>query len=127
MIKSIIKVIPALAIFLAIVSIPFWMNLGAEEMEKPELPSGMSECIESREYMRINHMKMLDEWRDESVRKSEHFYTNSKGQKFEKSLVKTCMNCHSSQEKFCERCHSSVGVKNYCWDCHFTPEQMEAK
>lgn len=124
--NSVIKVIPALAVFVAVVSIPFWANAGgAEKMEEPEMPNGPTECVESREWMRTNHMKLLDDWRDRVVRDHEMEYTNQKGQKFDMSLTKTCMQCHTSQEKFCERCHKSVGVKNYCWDCHFTPDMVK--
>ena len=33
----------------------------------------------------------------------------------------TCMSCHTDKAKFCDRCHDTVGVAPYCWDCHVEP------
>lgn len=115
------SIIAGLIIFVGLVSYPFWSNLGRSEgFAAPVLPTEYTECVESREFMRNSHMKLLDHWRDEVVRETKHVYVNSKGVKFNKSLSKTCLNCHDNKEEFCDRCHNSVGVKNYCWDCHNT-------
>ena len=76
--------------------------------------------MESRAWMRANHMELLDGWRDEFVRKGERTYTASDGREFEKSLTRTCLGCHDNQEEFCRKCHDYVGVDPVCWDCHGT-------
>lgn len=116
-------IITGLVLFLALVSYPFWSNAGrSNNWEPPVLPDKTvhPECVESREFMRSNHMVMLHQWRDEVVRHEEYVYTNSQGKRYYKSLTKTCLACHDNKEQFCDRCHSSIGVDNYCWDCHLT-------
>ena len=74
--------------------------------------------------MRDTHMQILNEWRNAAVRDGERIYVNSKGKKYVKSLTNTCMGCHTDKEKFCDRCHNTVGVAPYCWDCHnLSPNQ----
>jgi hypothetical protein len=119
------RVIVALTFFAAVVTLPFWSNLGGREMPVPEILPGPTECVESREFMRANHMKLLDQWRDSVVREGVRDYVNAKGQHFKMSLSETCMECHSNKERFCDRCHNSIGVKNYCWNCHLTPDLMK--
>jgi len=111
--------------FIILVTYPFWSKVGAEKtaMEiKPELPVGHTECVESKEFMRSSHMTLLHQWRDGAVREHKRTYVNQKGKEFKKSLVGTCMNCHTSKEKFCDQCHSSVGVTMDCWSCHVSPD-----
>ena len=73
--------------------------------------------------MTTQHMKMLDQWRNEVVRDSERFYTSSTGKMYEKSLQNTCMECHSNKSKFCDQCHNYIGVDPFCWDCHIEPKE----
>ncbi len=114
-------IMAALLIFVLLVTYPFWSQMGGEkDVLLPVLPTGQTECVESREYMRANHMKMLHDWRDEVVREGKRTYVNSKGMEFNKSLTNTCLKCHSNKEQFCDRCHKTAGVDNYCWDCHHT-------
>ena len=62
-------VIPGLAVFVGIFTMPFWLNFGSEEYRYPEvaLPKGQividgqsvdagAACIEPKEWMRANHM-----------------------------------------------------------------------
>lgn len=117
-------ILVGLILFIIGVSYPFWSKVGAEKvkMVEPELPVGHTECVESKDFMRSSHMSLLHEWRDGAVREHNRMYTNVKGQTFKKSLVGTCMNCHTSKEKFCDTCHKSVGVTMDCWNCHVAPE-----
>ena len=110
--------------FIVLVTYPFWSNAGAEKVKQiqPELPVGHTECVESKEFMRSSHMTLLHSLRDGAVREHERMYVNKKGQTFKKSLVGTCMNCHTSKEKFCDQCHQSVGVTMDCWSCHVSPD-----
>lgn len=82
-----------------------------------------SACIGSKEYMRANHMRVLNEWRHSSVRDGNRVYVAPDGRKIEKSL-NTCLNCHSGNRMFCFNCHMYANVKPNCWNCHISP--MEA-
>ncbi len=119
-------IITALILFLALVTYPFWSQLGRSmALPEPVLPTDQKECVESRAYMRSHHMQMLHEWRDEVVREGKHIYVNQKGQKFVKSLSNTCMKCHTDEKAFCEQCHQAVGVKLYCFRCHNLQPDLE--
>ncbi len=116
------KVIIGLGMFLAVATLPFWIGFGdTEPMPEPVIREGLEACVEPKEFMRANHMQLLDEWRDSAVRKSERVYVSSSGKEFEKSLTETCLDCHSNKEEFCDRCHKSVAVEPYCWSCHLVP------
>jgi hypothetical protein len=76
--------------------------------------------------MRAEHMQLLNDWRDEVVREGMHEHTSTlTGEHFSKSLVKTCMKCHESKEKFCDKCHDTLDVNPYCWDCHVAPKEAK--
>lgn len=118
-----IPILLALAVFLGLFTLPFWSQVGKDPMPQPVLKAGMeaTECVEPAAYMRANHMKLLDDWRVEVVRKGERTYVSSTGKKFDKSLTKTCLNCHTNAEQFCDSCHNAVDAKLYCWSCHLVP------
>ncbi|MBI4687699.1 MAG: sulfate reduction electron transfer complex DsrMKJOP subunit DsrJ [Nitrospirae bacterium] len=126
------KVIAGIIIFLALVTFPFFYKTGKANVQiEPKINTpvieGLSEkkCVESKEFMRANHMQLLNEWRDAAVRDGQRTYVASDGKSYAISLQNTCMNCHSNKKEFCDTCHSYTGVKPYCWDCHIAP--MEAK
>ncbi|MDY6822518.1 MAG: sulfate reduction electron transfer complex DsrMKJOP subunit DsrJ [Thermodesulfobacteriota bacterium] len=119
-------IITGLIIFFVIVTIPFWYNLGADaEVPEPELTEkakAAEKCVESTEFMKTEHMQILDLWRESVVRDAKRTYINSNGKAFDMSLTNTCLDCHSNKEKFCDRCHNYASVRPYCWDCHNTKE-----
>ena len=124
------KIIVGLIIFIGLFTSPIWYDLASgESSNKPNivLPDNkdIKECVASTEYMRASHMDLLNEWRDEVVRKGNRIYTSPSGKEFEMSLTKTCTNCHSNKTEFCDQCHDYLGVTPYCWDCHVEPPQME--
>jgi hypothetical protein len=124
------KIIVGLIIFIGLFTSPIWYDLASgESSNKPNivLPvnEDMKECVASTEYMRTSHMDLLNEWRDEVVRKGNRIYTSPNGKEFEMSLTKTCTNCHSNKTEFCDQCHDYLGVTPYCWDCHVEPPIME--
>jgi hypothetical protein len=119
------KVIAGILVFLVLMSSPFWLNAG-KVSKAPELEKATTEekkCVESKEFMRPNHMQMLDDWRNTVVREGEREYENSEGKKFKKSLTLNCLECHKDKEKFCDKCHIYTGVKPYCWECHIDPKE----
>jgi hypothetical protein len=120
------KIITGLAIFLILLTFPFWFNIGQAAYEQPELqlPEGEEQCIEPTEWMRANHMELLDTWRDKSTREAKPTYVNSRGEAMEISLQKNCMSCHTNKAEFCDKCHTTAAVSPYCWDCHVAPEEV---
>lgn len=118
-----------LAVFLALASYPFWHAAG-KAMSGPELDLEtpairalpVRQCIAPIAEMKTRHMQILDEWRTEVVRNGRRTFTTSDGRRFEMSLTGTCMKCHSSKERFCDRCHDYAAVKPKCWDCHNVPD-----
>ena len=117
------KVILFLIVMVGLLTFPIWYGLASgADGAKPALKKASGDaCVESNEFMRAWHMDMLNTWRNDAVRYADRSYTNAKGQKFEKSLTNTCMDCHDEEEKFCGECHSYAGVEPYCWNCHNLP------
>lgn len=94
------KIITGIVIFLGLMTFPFWMSLG-KAVNPPEAEIAQQlgeECIEDAEYMRENHMKLLNDWRTEVVREGDRIYVASDGEKYEKSLQNTCLKCHAKGE-----------------------------
>ena len=84
------------------------------------------QCVEPTEYMRRNHMKVLEGHRDKTVHE---------GVRTKKYSLKECINCHASQQtgsvtaakdNFCVSCHSYAAVKIDCFDCHSSKPQSTA-
>lgn len=122
------KILTGLAVFVVFMTYPFWNNIGSAAYVRPELEKAKqgTQCIESVEFMRAEHMAMLNDWRDEVVRDGSHEYQSTlNNQIFQKSLTKTCMACHENKDKFCDKCHDTVAVDPYCWDCHVEPKGVQ--
>ena len=75
-------------------------------------------CVESKEFMRAEHMKLLNDWRDSAVRDGARLYVNTEGKAYTISLQNTCMHCHSNKVEFCDTCHNYAAVTPNCWGCH---------
>lgn len=80
-------------------------------------------CVESNEFMRRNHMKVLMHQRDETV---------LEGIRTKKFSLKQCIECHASEktgsvaaskDDFCVSCHSYAAVQIDCFDCHSAKPQ----
>ena len=116
------KVIAGIIIFLLLVTLPFWYNSAtgqATYVPDLKIETEAESCIESKEYMRANHMDILDDWRLEVVRGSGRIYKAADGKEYEKSLTNTCMSCHKSKDDFCKKCHDYAAVEEpNCWNCH---------
>lgn len=128
------KIIIGLLIFVGLVTFPFLFSAG-KVVAKPEpkidtpeiqkLPENERKCVEPKAFMKGEHMKLLNEWRDSVVREGDRIYIGDGGKKFDISLQNTCMKCHSNKKKFCDECHNYAAVKPYCWDCHIAPKEKE--
>jgi hypothetical protein len=116
------KIAIGVIFLLIIITLPFVYNLavgGSAPRPTLEMPVGHTQCVEQKEYMTAQHMDLLDEWRDAVVRDGEKIHTSeAHGTTHEMSLTRTCMDCHTSKENFCDRCHAYADVDPYCWDCH---------
>ena len=136
------KIVGGLAVFAALVSLPFWFSATAGTPERrPELKMALDKtrasadgklgCIYPAAEMREKHMDLLNDWRNEYVRDGKIFYTDKAGAKINwpdgkpmmKSLTNTCIRCHSQKEKFCDECHAFAGATPYCWACHVLPKE----
>lgn len=128
------KIIIGLLIFVGLVTFPFLFSAG-KVVAKPEpkidtpeiqkLPENERKCVEPKAFMKGEHMKLLNDWRDSVVREGGRIYIGDGGKKFDISLQNTCMKCHSNKKKFCDECHNYAAVKPYCWDCHIAPKEKE--
>jgi hypothetical protein len=128
------KIIAGLVIFIGLFTFPVFYNMGKTstmpeaKLDTPaikELPEAERKCVESKEYMRANHMQLLDSWRDKVLREGNLVYESTSGKKYIMSLQNTCMHCHSNKKEFCDRCHNYTNVKPYCWSCHIPPKENE--
>ncbi|MEJ2221865.1 MAG: sulfate reduction electron transfer complex DsrMKJOP subunit DsrJ [Desulfobacterales bacterium] len=120
--NSKVLIVTGVVIFLLIVLFPFWYMRGKAspppEVELTPMAKAAQKCVRSTEYMRAEHMQLLDVWRDSVVRESKRIYVNPEGKEFNMSLSNTCLDCHSNKAEFCDRCHNYASVSPYCWSCH---------
>jgi hypothetical protein len=126
-------------VFLAIAIFPFYNNIGkvnAKPEPKVDTPAiqeyeklnGKKECVESKAFMRAEHMVLINNWRDSVVRDYNRLYISDTNHKrWNMSLQNGCMHCHSNKKKFCDECHNYMAVKPFCWDCHIQPKEEETK
>ncbi|MEC4686560.1 MAG: sulfate reduction electron transfer complex DsrMKJOP subunit DsrJ [Nitrospirota bacterium] len=126
------KILLGLIIFLAFATFPFYTNMGkAVAKPDPKLDTPViqqmkvKQCVESKEFMRAEHMQLLNHWRDAALRRGERLYKGSDGRITEISFQNQCLRCHSNKKKFCDECHSYAAVKPYCWDCHIAPKEAK--
>jgi hypothetical protein len=115
-------IITGVIIFFIIVTFPFWYNRG-KAAPQPNLiltakAKAAKVCVRSTEYMKAEHMQLLDVWRDAVVRRGERIYVSLDGKEYTMSLTNTCLDCHANKAEFCDRCHNYASVRPYCWDCH---------
>ena len=118
-------VIAGIILFTAAAAFPFfWYAVG---QDKPfpvlELPAGEKKCVESKRFMRADHMRLLDAWRNSVVRDQMLIYSATDGSRYKMNLRGTCFGCHESKGKFCDPCHEYSNITPPCWDCHVAPAE----
>ena len=115
-------IVTGIIIFIVLVTFPFWFNLGkaapAPELKLTDKAKAAKACVMDTDYMRAEHMQLLDVWRHSVVRNGKRVFVNTSGKEFNMSLSNTCLDCHSNKADFCDRCHTYASVEPYCWDCH---------
>jgi hypothetical protein len=122
------KILPGIVIFVALAAAPFLYNKGAgfagykpdPKIDTPAIKElgAKKLCVEPKAFMRAEHMKLLNEWRDAALRDGKRVYVSSTGKQYEINLQNGCLKCHSNKKKFCDECHNYMGVSPYCWTCH---------
>jgi len=123
------KIIAGIIIFLCLITFPVWYNVvsgKAAYTPKLEIVTKEKKCVEPKEYMRAKHMELMNEWRQSVVREGNRTYTGLDGKNYDMSLTRTCLDCHSNKEQFCDRCHSYAGVTPTCWNCHVIPKESKS-
>jgi hypothetical protein len=125
MYKDKVKIAIGLVIFGLVAIMPIWYNIASgKAADKLEVQAvqGEKTCVEATAFMKANHMKLLNQWRNSGVRDNVRTYrSNLNGKSYEISLVYTCMSCHTNKEQFCDKCHNYADVTNDCWNCHVDP------
>ena len=123
------KIMAGIIIFLSLVTFPIWYNVTggkAEYVPDLKIVTQEKQCVESKGYMRANHMQLLNEWRDTVVRGDNRGYVASDGKKYDISLSRTCLKCHVNKADFCDKCHNYVEVTPTCFNCHVVPEEKKS-
>ena len=131
------KIITGVIIALLLLAFPaIWVAAYGECDYVPALePAEKGEkCIESEEYMRENHMQLLNDWRTIVVRGGEREYVATDGEEYYIGLASpenpeelplqtgACLECHTHKSSFCDVCHDYTGTEPSCWDCHVSGE-----
>jgi hypothetical protein len=126
------KIIAGLVIFIALVTFPFWTNLGRAvpppEAKLSEKAKAAKECVMPKAFMQAEHMQVLNDWRTAVVRDSNRIYVSPNGKRHTMSLstgADSCIGCHDNKAEFCDKCHSYASVSPYCWDCHTEPKEKK--
>ncbi len=131
------KIMTGIIVGVFLLTLPLWYNLVLGKAKTPDpkidtpviqkLPEKERKCVEPKEYMRSNHMALLNSWRNSVVRDGDRVYVGLDEKEYDISLQNTCWNCHSNKTKFCDECHNYAGVTPYCMTCHIVPKEEEEK
>ncbi len=123
-------IITGLIVFVVLLTFPLWSNAGkAASPPQPNLDTPaiqnleQKQCVEATEYMRADHMQLLEDWRNQVVREGKRIYVAANGKEYEMSLENSCFECHSSKTQFCDQCHNYLDVEPDCWTCHLEPKE----
>jgi len=78
-------------------------------LERPD--PKYQKCVRETDFMRYHHWELLRGVREEVVR------YGIRGD----VLLSKCRECHTSRERFCNRCHDAVSLTPDCFECHYYP------
>lgn len=126
------KIVAGILVFVIFTTFPIWYNIASGKATySPELlyPKNEKYCVAETRYMNVNHMDMLNTWREEVVREGKRDFVAFGGTDHEKvynkSLTLTCLHCHTNKTTFCDKCHNYLDVDPTCWDCHVIPKEEQ--
>jgi hypothetical protein len=115
------------AVFIALLAIAVSADTGkAQRVPLPVVKIEKGEaCVAPVDEMRRNHMAMLLNQRDRTMRQ---------GLRVPRFGLKGCVECHASrktgsvlgEEGFCSSCHAYASVKIDCFECHSSERQKAA-
>ena len=114
--KSLAAVVIPILILLIPLGYSVISHVFARDIENPqpllERPDEKYEnCVKETKYMRYHHWELLRAVREEIVR---YGIRGDIG-------LKKCRECHTSRERFCNRCHDAVSLTPDCFGCHYYP------
>ena len=107
-------------IVVALIFVPLCYSLATQIARKKTESPGIflerpdpkyEECVRETSYMRFHHWELLRGVREEVVRY---------GIRGEINLNK-CRECHTSRERFCNKCHNATSLTPDCFNCHYYP------
>ncbi|MEE9443195.1 MAG: hypothetical protein V3V99_11085 [candidate division Zixibacteria bacterium] len=78
-------------------------------LERPD--PQYEKCVKDTDYMRYHHWELLRAVREEVVRYGKRGEIGLNG----------CRECHTSRERFCDKCHNAVSLTPNCFGCHNYP------
>ena len=111
----------AAAILATLLAVAGFADTGPREAQRVPLPVVKIEkgeaCVAPTDEMRRDHMKMLLQQRDRTMRE---------GIRTTRFSLKGCVDCHASAKTgsvlgeagFCASCHAYAAVKIDCFECH---------
>lgn len=126
--NALLIAIPVLVILIplgySLVSPLFARDAGDDQafLERPD--PKYENCVEETTYMRFHHWELLKEIREEVVRYGVRREVPEEVARYGirgKLGLKTCTECHTSRERFCNQCHDAVSLYPDCFDCHHYP------
>ena len=86
-----------------------WASMFVAPKPYLELPDASSRpCVRDPVWMRQNHMILLQELRDKTVREGIR----------NKVTLRSCSRCHKDKTRFCDKCHQAANLHPDCFDCH---------
>lgn len=120
----------ATALLAAVLVLPQAAACAGEASWLPKPARGQGEkCVADTDWMRRNHMTVLNHQRDDTV------HDGIRTQRFS---LKGCIDCHAvkgadgkpvtvaSPEHFCRTCHDYAAVRVDCFDCHASRPEDKA-
>lgn len=112
------RIIASLIIFVAVLSFPFFYNMGKANAGPEVDPQQLAylQSIEPALNMTASHPQLFNQWRDQLVRDGKTVYINSEGKKIDINIEKLAASGPSGQ--FCVSCHEYTAVKITCTSCH---------
>ncbi len=126
------KVIPGILIAVVLLTFPLWYSHGKAgatpdiKLDTPAIQKlADKQCVYPKEIMRTEHMQVLNDWRDAAVRDGKRVFTAYNGKTYDINFQKSCTECHSNKEQFCDQCHTYLAVNPYCWNCHIEPKEKK--
>lgn len=120
--KGVLALVLVFLASLAVVAFAADEEITAGRVPVPVIPMGQGDsCVRDTDFMRRNHMSLLNHQRDETM---------LKGIRSEQYSLKECISCHavkgpdakpvtvSSPQHFCRSCHDYAAVSIDCFQCH---------